>query len=186
MVRLGEHEYSETTPTDGVQDREIDAVFKHEDFTAAVNGNDVAIIRLKEPVQMSGEPLRARSPSLSLRKQQVLYLFAVPVSVQPICLPVLSRRTATGQSLPFIAGWGLLRERSSGHAGVKLRQVQIPLVDNDKCAEIYTKPDETDKVFVNDKNVCAGNLTHGGVDSCQVRLCDGETPLVFFKFVVYF
>lgn len=54
---MGEHQYSETPTSDHVHDHEIDVVFRHENFTAAVDGNDIAIIRLKEPVVFNSKHL---------------------------------------------------------------------------------------------------------------------------------
>ena len=90
--------------------------------------------------------------------------------MQPICLPPF-RLDPSGRYKPdpFIAGWGVQRHSESVEKDGKLRQAQLPVVGNRECAQKYKPPPEAAKKdYVTSRNMCAGNVTHGGVDSCQV------------------
>lgn len=60
----------------------------------------------------------------------------------------------------MIAGWGRVGE--TGEPSSVVRVAEVPLVDQAVCHEVYPE-------FTSDTIICAGNLTHGGLDSCQVR-----------------
>lgn len=65
--------------------------------------------------------------------------------------------TGNDDNLYTIAGWG--RKGESGEYSDVVREAQVTLLPRQECNEIY--PDFTDTM------ICAGNLTHGGLDSCQ-------------------
>ncbi len=57
----------------------------------------------------------------------------------------------------IVAGWGSLREQQRGSN--VLMKVQVPQVDTETCKRSYP--------WLADGMICAGNMTHGGIDSCQ-------------------
>ncbi|XP_045120935.1 anionic trypsin-like isoform X1 [Portunus trituberculatus] len=63
----------------------------------------------------------------------------------------------SGGQLYTIAGWGRIGE--SGELSPVIRVAQVPLLSHEDCMEVYPE-------FAN-TIICAGNLTHGGLDSCQ-------------------
>ncbi|KFB43553.1 hypothetical protein ZHAS_00011367 [Anopheles sinensis] len=66
---------------------------------------------------------------------------------------------------PFIAGWG--RTKENGYESKVLQELQIPILENDECVQLYKKIRKlyTRKQFDN-AVICAGIL-EGGKDSCQ-------------------
>lgn len=99
--------------------------------------NDIALLKLKDPVKMG--------PNIS-----------------PICLPGKSPEYELQEgTLGYIAGWG---RREKGRLPADLWKAQIPVVNMDKCRSV--KPDDSDDSTVyifTDNMICAG----GGKDSCQ-------------------
>nr|KAF6493895.1 complement C1s [Rousettus aegyptiacus] len=102
--------------------------------------NDIALVRLKDPVKMG-------------------------LTVSPICLPGASSeyRPSVG-SLGMISGWGRTEKRD--HV-IMLRGARIPIAPLLKCQEVKGK---NPKVNVNtyvftDNMICAGGQK--GVDSCE-------------------
>lgn len=61
-------------------------------------------------------------------------------------------------SSALVVGLGNTTSIGSLFDGV-IREVEVPLADMSKCAEIYSDADE--------KQICAGDMTNGGRDSCQ-------------------
>lgn len=58
-----------------------------------------------------------------------------------------------------VSGWGYARE--FGVVQTQLRQVQIPIVEQKTCINMFPKDEITPQM------ICAG-YTEGGKDSCQV------------------
>ncbi|XP_052863287.1 venom serine protease Bi-VSP-like [Anopheles cruzii] len=88
-------------------------------------------------------------------------------AVKPICLPSVEplRSGDFTNYNPFIAGWG--RTTEIGFEANVLQELQIPILENAECIQLYRK---INKVFskkqFNDAVLCAGIL-EGGKDSCQ-------------------
>jgi len=78
-------------------------------------------------------------------------------NIIPICLPEKGEQIKGGDNVVTI-GWGTTS--SGGEESRTLNQVVVPVVDSETCLKAY--PD-----MIDDTMVCAGNLEHGGVDSCQ-------------------
>ncbi|KAK3786437.1 hypothetical protein RRG08_012425 [Elysia crispata] len=80
--------------------------------------------------------------------------------VAPLCLP------PPGSS-PFnadfcvAAGWGITQDNGHGALVQDLQKVVLPLVPQHLCLRVY------DPAYINDLKLCAGDLTHGGVDTCK-------------------
>lgn len=102
--------------------------------------NDIALIRLKDPVKMG--------PTVSL-----------------ICLPGNSSEyNPSVRDLGLISGWGRTEQRD--HV-VKLRGARLPIAPLQKCQEVKaTNPRVDVKTYVfTDNMICAGG--EKGVDSCE-------------------
>jgi len=78
-------------------------------------------------------------------------------NVIPICLPAPGEVLKSGDNTVTI-GWG--DTESGGQESRTLNQVVVPVVDWPVCNQSY-------QGAIDDTMVCAGNLEHGGVDSCQ-------------------
>ena len=77
----------------------------------------------------------------------------------PACLPSenMNEQFLTGKMLT-VSGWGHLEE--GGNQPLVLHTVDVPHVSLAVCNSSYGGS-------INEAMVCAGNITHGGVDSCQ-------------------
>lgn len=87
--------------------------------------------------------------------------------MRPICVPTddpIRSRNLDG-STPFVAGWG--RTQEGGKSANILQELQLPVIPNTECRELYNKMGKafSDKQFDN-AVLCAGDLD-GGKDSCQ-------------------
>ncbi|MEV0095584.1 serine protease [Streptomyces sp. NPDC050738] len=80
---------------------------------------------------------------------------------RPFALPTL--RVATSQAYDqgtfTVAGWGATGE--NGAQQRYLRKATVPFVTDAQCARAYGDP------LLPGQEICAGNLTAGGVDACQ-------------------
>lgn len=115
---------------------EIETQIIHNGYSAQTKLNDIALFRLKEDVPLSN-------------------------FIQPICLPFEDRLRSELflRKSPFVAGWGSTVFR--GPLSPKLRHVQISVVDNPTCRNIFTNYGAT----IDENILCAGVLA-GGKDSC--------------------
>ncbi|KAI5740466.1 hypothetical protein M8J76_004123 [Diaphorina citri] len=125
---------------------EIERPIIHEQYTSARKLNDIALFRLREDAPLSD-------------------------LIQPICLPYDTnlRSELFERKTPFVAGWGSTVFR--GPLSPKLRHVQISVVDNPKCRQIFSNYGAT----INENILCAGVLS-GGKDSCGG---DSGGPLMY-------
>ena len=93
----------------------------------------------------------------------VIITLAEPVALGgtaiPACLPSenMDETFLTGKSLT-VSGWGNLGE--GGDQPLALHKVEVPFVPTAVCNESYHG-------IINEVMVCAGNVTAGGIDSCQ-------------------
>nr|XP_020734369.1 complement C1s subcomponent isoform X2 [Odocoileus virginianus texanus]XP_020734370.1 complement C1s subcomponent isoform X2 [Odocoileus virginianus texanus] len=102
--------------------------------------NDIALVRLRDPVQMGPK-------------------------VSPICLPGTSSEYDPPENvLGLISGWG--RTNAKSHV-IKLRGAKLPVAPLSKCREVKgVNPGIDISSFVFTENmICAGN--DKGVDSCE-------------------
>lgn len=99
--------------------------------------NDIALVRLKEPVKMGP-------------------------TVSPICLPGNSMEfePSVGE-LGLISGWGRTEKRNSVN---QLRGAKLPIVPLSKCQEVETKDVDVKTYVFTNNMICAGEK---GTDSCS-------------------
>ena len=82
--------------------------------------------------------------------------------IVPACLPDSSYQDYVGERFT-ISGWGSLAGSSYGSPD-KLQVVKVPYVPNNICGGVETNYEQS---ALTDNMMCAGNITHGTIDSCQ-------------------
>jgi trypsin len=73
------------------------------------------------------------------------------------------------ETLSTIIGWGVTDDQLYS---AQLRSAQVPIVDKNKCNELYKHTDIGD---IGDGRLCAGYVETGGKDTCQG---DSGGPLI--------
>lgn len=113
----------------------------HPSYNFFTYENDLALLKLENPVNLTTSP-----------------------HIVPICLPgaddLLIGENAT------VTGWGRLSE--GGQLPNTLQYVQVPIISNDKCRDMFLKSGRME--HIPEIFLCAG-YDGGGRDSCQVGLC---------------
>ena len=72
-------------------------------------------------------------------------------------------------SYATVTGWGLLRMK--GTIADQLREVDVPVVSNSECGDLYTQRKVTDRML------CAGYVGEGGKDACYVSKPQAVFPI---------
>ncbi|XP_068964747.1 tryptase-like [Petaurus breviceps papuanus] len=108
----------------------------HSNFTFESRGADIALIKLKEPVKFSSQ-------------------------VQPINLPAASQNFSNTDC--WVTGWGKIGSQEKLPPPFALRQVQVPILDNHDCDQLYHKIStiaESMRIIPEDM-ICAGKRQYG-------------------------
>lgn len=97
-------------------------------------------------------------------------------SIQPITLPASDYAAANGDMV-LISGWGIQVDHPEAQLSNLLYAVSVPIVDQDKCARIYKRPEgwSNSPTLITDNMFCAGLLGVGGKDACSVSVLDKVT-----------
>lgn len=88
--------------------------------------------------------------------------------IRPICLPIIEsfQTRSFVDSTPFVAGWGLTKADARKKSPI-LMQVQISVIENSVCKDLYRKNGSLrSDIQFSDRVMCAG-FPEGGKDSCQ-------------------
>ncbi|TSQ24017.1 Serine protease 27 [Bagarius yarrelli] len=94
--------------------------------------------------------------------------------VQPVCLPS-SDSQFYGGTMCYVTGWGNTQEGVSLSGVGTLREVRVPIIDQESCNSMYQIDlSNSDAVSILSDMICAG-YQEGGKDSCQG---DSGGPLV--------
>ena len=82
-------------------------------------------------------------------------------TVVPACLPDPTYHDYIGEFLT-VSGWGAVAQ--GGQTSDTLQAVDVPYITNSICSGDKTeyRPSE-----ITENMMCAGNITHGSIDSCQ-------------------
>ncbi|XP_064082078.1 proclotting enzyme-like [Macrobrachium nipponense] len=130
--------------------RGISHIIVHEHFVRNNLMNDIALLRMDEPVQLS-------------------------YSIRPVCLPDVQEWdealfNGTSKRHGVVAGWGLTKEQ--GDRSPILLQVHLPFLNVSKCQEVYKRINP-----VSEKMLCTYHEAGTGTakDSCKG---DSGGPLV--------
>lgn len=94
--------------------------------------------------------------------------------IQPVQLPTVSQELKDNVTC-FVSGWGAVR--SIGIPTIRLRGVEVPVVNQKQCTDAYSG-----FITVTPRMICAGNYNNGGIDACQGDSGEFtvETSNVFF------
>ncbi|XP_076380535.1 trypsin-7 [Megalopta genalis] len=112
---------------------DAEEIITHEMYDPRDSDYDIALIRLKKPLVYGGR-------------------------VRPILLAPVADHYQAGTKA-VVTGWGV--SKSNGRLTNQLRKVEVPLVSNTECAQLYgTRP-------ITRRMICAGYVNLGGKDACQ-------------------
>lgn len=136
LVELGEYDLTGPTEHMATLRRKVKRVVIHKDYKAPTFENDIAILELETDIE---------------RKPHVV----------PICMPKLSDEFVGKTGI--VTGWGRLKY--GGDVPNILHQVSVPIMNNTKCQQMFTRSGH--KKTVRDSFLCAG-YDEGKKDSCEV------------------
>lgn len=137
-VRLGDLNLDETV-ADGATpiDVPIEEVLVHPNFTVRPPVNDIALLRLKNPVEFTEQ-------------------------IHPVCLFNQSETFKSSSfytnKAPFIMGWG--KQNFEGSVSSMLQEAQVDVIDKNVCSKNYVNHN----VVIDDRVLCAGGK---GKDTCK-------------------
>merc|ERR1711971_1176940 len=138
VVRLGDHDIN--TSSDGAQavDVSIRRIIQHPGWDSNSLENDIAILKLSQPIQYSRDIRRACMPT-AYRGQDLPSVLARPQ--------------------PIVVGWG---STSTGTGPTsRLRQAPVQMVTQQQCAQAYR---QVSRVTIGATKLCAGEGTR---DTCN-------------------
>ncbi|KAJ8687601.1 hypothetical protein QAD02_023395 [Eretmocerus hayati] len=138
IVRLGEYDLSSDDDGANPIDFPIEKKIMHPRYYPKSKENDIAILKLGSEVHFTDD-------------------------IHPICLPAAGSfkiQEIIGTS-PFVAGWG--STRFMGPPSNILHDVQVTVVDTNKCADSYRN---VMRNTIDDRVICAGDSS-GRSDACQ-------------------
>merc|ERR1711971_955524 len=138
VVRLGDHDIN--TSSDGAQavDVSIRRIIQHPGWDSNSLENDIAILKLSQPIQYSRDIRRACMPT-AYRGQDLPSVLARPQ--------------------PIVVGWG---STSTGTGPTnRLRQAPVQMVTQEQCAQAYR---QVSRVTIGATKLCAGEGTR---DTCN-------------------
>ncbi|XP_063367674.1 melanization protease 1-like [Cydia amplana] len=146
-VRVGELDIDATTAcakldncSDEIQDLRVEEAIPHPEHRGRPNvRDDIALLRLRKPVNLSQR------------------------NTDAVCLPVSRRQQNLdlGRQVATLAGWGSTEQGSTSSI---LRTVAIPIHTVENCRQLYNrdrKPSEEDETI---NKLCAGQK---GMGSCE-------------------
>ncbi|XP_053475096.1 serine protease 27 [Ictalurus furcatus] len=129
--------------------REVKRVVVAHGYSTPQKGRDVALVELSSPLTWTNQ-------------------------IQPVCLPNADFQFYAG-TMCYVTGWGDTQEGVSLSGVGTLREVGVPIIDQDSCNSMYQiDASNADTVSILSDMICAG-YQEGGKDSCQG---DSGGPLV--------
>ncbi|KAM4748732.1 ovochymase-1 [Rhinophrynus dorsalis] len=152
-VIAGDHDRLLTEPTEQV--RAVGAIKVHENFDLRTYDNDIALLWLKEPLELNN-------------------------FVRPVCLPSNEEPLAPS-SVCVATGWGNTLE--VGRPAMRLQQLQVPILDSNICNNSYYHGAITERMFCagfpssQGKDACQGDS--GGPLVCR----NEKKPFVLYGLV---
>jgi secreted trypsin-like serine protease len=129
----GRNELWVILPTPGEKTYNATKIIRHENYRPSKsNLNDIALVKLNTKIEYTDQ-------------------------IQPVCLPTKDIGSLDG-TMGTVAGWGTISE--SGEISKELRQVDVPIISNEKCQANYVG------ASIAAGMICAGYY-EGGKDACQ-------------------
>lgn len=122
---------------------EVDKVIAHESYSPRYHNDDIALLRLKEPL-----------------------VFGTDSDIAPVCLPELNSNSGrqVGEMTTMV-GWGV-HSQTSYTPSSSLYEVLIPTYNMNKCQQAYDDLMGSNNQF-KWKNVICAAYDQGGKDTCQ-------------------
>jgi len=138
LARIGDHDI--TTTNDGANhvDISISRNIQHPDWDSFKLDNDIAIVKLAQPVQYSRDINRACLPNL-YKDEDLASLLTRPE--------------------PTVVGWGATS--NGGASSNTLMQAKVEMVTQERCAQAYSS---VSRVTIGKTKLCAGEGTR---DTCN-------------------
>lgn len=137
-IRAGEWDTQNKKELYPHQDREVASIVSHPDYYAGALFNDIALLFLKNPVD-------------------------IDENVNVVCLP--KKDTVFDRSRCYASGWGKDSFGKEGKYQVILKKVDVPVVPRDSCQE-KLRTTRLGKHFDLHKSfICAGG--EKGIDTCK-------------------
>ncbi|CAK1587483.1 unnamed protein product [Parnassius mnemosyne] len=138
-IRAGEWDTQTDKERLQSQERIVQDIFIHPEFHAKSLRNDIALLRLKEPVELADH-------------------------INVICLPNQDEKFETSQDC-VANGWGKDVFGLKGRYAVILKRVEVNMVEHGKCNQILKNTRLGHNFRLHDSFVCAGG--EEGKDTCQ-------------------
>lgn len=148
VVRLGEYDiHTETEPLPPI-DVDVEIIAVHDNYTKRNLHNDIAVIRLKNPIDFAEH-------------------------IQPICLPnpIQVRQHSKSKQRCVISGWG--HTETGGFLSNVPKKVSVPMIENHECQRLLRKTKLGRRFKLHRTFLCAGGEV--GNDACTG---DGGGPLM--------
>ena len=137
---------------DWAQIRRVEKYYNHENFSASLYEQDIALLKLESP------------------------LLFTP-NVLPVCLPAPSYRgkfnSAVGKTA-LLSGWG--RHWETGPLVNQLEMVELPVIDNWECMKWYNRSGS--RQYIPEKSFLCAGYEDGGFDACNG---DSGGPLIIYR-----
>ncbi|XP_017071439.1 phenoloxidase-activating factor 2 [Drosophila eugracilis] len=135
-VRAGEWNMASVTEEFGHEDRQVDNITVHEEFSFQSGSNNIALLFLKTP-------------------------FKLKSNIRTICLPC--RETSFDQKRCFVTGWGKLAFEDKNFLNIP-KKIDLPLVSKEACQDMLRKTTLGAQYELHSSLMCAGG--EKGKDAC--------------------
>jgi len=146
IVRCGEWDTQSEDESEPYQEVEVERIQIHPEFNVDNHHNNFAVLFLKNPFTLSDH-------------------------ISPVCLPKPGERLAEQNCVSH--GWGKDKFGAEGRYSTILKEVVVPLVENEKCQKDLQENTRLGLYFELDSSfLCAGGQKD--VDTCKG---DGGSPL---------
>jgi hypothetical protein len=138
FVRAGEWDTQTTKERLPHQQRPVSEVAIHPEFNPRSLANDIALLKLTNPVQLDEH-------------------------INVVCLPQQNYYSNSGEC--FATGWGKNVFGKKGKYSVIMKRVPLPMVEFETCQDALRKTRLTKHFRLHNSFVCAGGVQ--GTDTCQ-------------------
>jgi len=146
-VRCGEWDTTTTDELLPFQERRVNRIMKHPDLDVDNHHKNFALLFLSNA-------------------------FEIQDHISPMCLPKPRSRPLDGQFC-VSHGWGKDKFGNEGEYQTRLKEVVIPIVENDQCENDLRGTRLGEYFELDESFICAGGIR--GIDTCKG---DGGSPLV--------